>query len=176
MIASCIASLDLIFGDDSDNNDDRSKSKGLPPVLVHRDLGTANIMVDPATCHLTGVVDWAESRIAPFGTNLHSLQAICGHMHLRHGWSRYDDYHALQGAFWSGLQGGIVAAGEERLDDATIEAIKMARKIGLLLSHGFTSRLANQPDPVPIDENTDHGRYHMHYLDGFLINEATRFD
>ena len=56
-----------------------------------------------------------------------------------------------------------------------METIKSARIMGLLLSCGFTSRLANKPQVTPIrDDET--GRYNMLSLDGFLIDSATRLD
>lgn len=48
----------------------------LPMVLLHKDFGDCNIMVEEESCHLVGVIDWAEAEIAPFGTNLHSLQDL----------------------------------------------------------------------------------------------------
>lgn len=50
----------------------------LPMVLLHRDLGSCNIIVDEATCRLIGVIDWAEAEVCPFGLNLHSLQSLTG--------------------------------------------------------------------------------------------------
>jgi len=52
-------------------------------VLLHRDFSACNIMVDRISCHLTGIIDWAEAEICPFGQNLDSLQAITGTLHLK---------------------------------------------------------------------------------------------
>jgi hypothetical protein len=54
----------------------------LPMVLLHRDLGTCNIMVDGTSCRLAGIIDWAEAEIGPFGQNLHSLERLTGTVHL----------------------------------------------------------------------------------------------
>lgn len=138
-------------------------------VLLHRDFGTCNIIVDETSCHLVGVVDWAEAEICPFGLNLHSLEALTGKLRLRDGWSRYEDYATLQDVFWSTFAqqvGGV--------DEDTVQTIKLARITGLLLSAGFTSRLANEPALVPICDD-EIGRYKMLSLDGFLINLETRF-
>ncbi len=48
----------------------------LPTVLLHKDLGDFNISVGEPSCHLVGVIDWAEAEVALFGTNLHSLLNI----------------------------------------------------------------------------------------------------
>jgi hypothetical protein len=63
--------------------------------------------------------------------------------------------------------------GEVPEDD--LRTIRLARITGLLLTHGFTSRLANDPDHVPIGDD-ERGRYNMLSLDGFLINPETRFE
>jgi hypothetical protein len=73
IIQSCIDSVDAILS--------------LPMVLLHKDFGDCNIMVDETTCHLVGVIDWAEAEIGPFGLNLSSLQNLSRKLHLRDGWS-----------------------------------------------------------------------------------------
>ncbi|KAI1382154.1 hypothetical protein F4677DRAFT_17020 [Hypoxylon crocopeplum] len=156
IIQKCINSMDAILS--------------LPIVLLHRDFGTCNLMVDKISCHLVGVIDWAEADICPFGLNLHSVQGLMAKLHLRDGWTRYEDYAILEDAFWKTFEQEVGGITEDRL-----ESIKLARITGLLLSRGFTSRLANEPRPVPIGNN-ERGHYNMMFLDGFLINPATRFE
>lgn len=138
-------------------------------VLLHEDFGTCNIMVDDTSCHLVGVIDWAEAKIGPFGLNLDSLQPLMSKFHLKNGWIRYEDYNSLRETFW-----GVLREEVEGLSDDIIRVIKSARMIGLLLSRGFTSRLANMPEPVPIRDN-ESGAYNMLDLDGLLINSPTSF-
>lgn len=157
IVQRCIDSLDAIMS--------------LPMVLLHHDFGACNVIVDETTCHLSGVVGWAEAAVEPFGVNLHSLQAFTGKLHLRNGWTRYGDYDALQEVFWDGFKKEVVGG----VSDEEVGAIKMARVLGLLRSSRFTSRLANEPEPVPIRDD-ERGRYNMMSLDGFLIDEKTRFD
>ncbi|KAH8746624.1 hypothetical protein F5883DRAFT_253920 [Diaporthe sp. PMI_573] len=156
IVQTCIDSMDDILS--------------LPMVLLHRDLGSCNIMVDEATCHLVGVIDWAEAEVCPFGLNLHSLQSLTGKLHLRNGWTRFGDYDNLQDVFWERFKREVGG-----LSDDQLRSIKLARALGLLLSRGFTSRLANEPEPVPIGDD-EYGRYNMMSLDGFLINPQTKFD
>ena len=138
-------------------------------VLLHKEFGTCNVMVDSDSGDLVGVIDWAEAEIGPFGLNLHSLQPLISKFHLKNGWIRYEDYDNLQECFWKILCDEVGGLSKE-----TIRAIKSARVVGLLLSSGFTSRLANMPEPVPIrDDET--GAYNMLDLNGLLINPATRF-
>ncbi|EGX91068.1 Aminoglycoside phosphotransferase [Cordyceps militaris CM01] len=155
-IQTCLRSLDDIMA--------------LPMVLLHKDFGSSNVLVEKDSCHLTGVIDWAEASIGPFGTNLHSIQSFAGSMHLRNGWTRFPDYEAFEQRFWSTL--GTKVGG---LSEETVITIKKARVLGLLLSHGFTSRLANEAAPAPLKDD-DHGRYHTMYLDGYLVNPSTKMD
>ncbi|KAI1087877.1 hypothetical protein F5B19DRAFT_486372 [Rostrohypoxylon terebratum] len=156
IIQKCLKSMEAILS--------------LPMVLVHRNFSTCNIMVDGTSCHLTGVIDWAEAEICPFGQNLHSLQALTGALHLKNGWMRYEGYEALQDTFWSTFQNELGNISAE-----TIKTIKTARIMGLLLSRGFTKRLSNMPQATPIRED-ETGRYNMLFLDGFLVNSTTTFD
>lgn len=57
----------------------------LPMVLLHKDFGDCNIIVEAESCRLVGVIDWAEADIGPFGTNLHSLQDLMSNLHLKNG-------------------------------------------------------------------------------------------
>ncbi|KAM4054655.1 phosphotransferase enzyme family protein [Hirsutella rhossiliensis] len=156
IIRKCIDSMDAIFS--------------LPMVLLHTDFGDCNIIVDEATRHLVGVIDWAEADVHPFGVNLFCLQSLTGKLHLRNGWIRYDDYDKLHDVFWTTFRDEV---GD--LTNDCIEAIQLARTTGLLLAKGFTIRLANEPEPVPIG-NDECGRYNMLWLDGFLVNPATKFN
>lgn len=91
-------------------------------VLLHKDFGDCNIMVDETTCHLVGVIDWAEAEIGPFGLNLSSLQNLSGKLHLRNGWSRYEDYSILQDTFWDTFKQEVGDFGEDDL-----RTIRLAR-------------------------------------------------
>lgn len=138
-------------------------------VLLHKDFGDSNIIVNETSCTLVGVIDWAEAEVAPFGLNLYSHQRLISKIHLKTGWVRYDDYAILEEIFWNTFS--EEAGG---LSNNIIRAIKSARIMGVLLSRGFTSRLANMPKPVPIRDD-ESGQYNMRDLDGLLINPATRF-
>ncbi|CRK44654.1 hypothetical protein BN1723_006247 [Verticillium longisporum] len=152
IIRATLASLPSIFS--------------LPMVLLHKDFGDCNIIVEEESCHLVGVIDWSEAEIGPFGTNLHSLQSLMSKLDLRKGGIRYEDYDDLARSFWETLSGEVGG-----LRDNTTRSIKAAMVLGLLRSRGFTSRLANEPI-----RNDDSGRYNMMILDGLLLNPATRFE
>jgi len=61
------------------------------------------------------------------------------------------------------------------LSAETTRSIETARIMGLLLSRGFTRRLANMAPATPIGDD-EVGRYNMMFLDGFLVNPATRLE
>ncbi|KAG8156544.1 hypothetical protein KVR01_013648 [Diaporthe batatas] len=142
----------------------------LPMVLLQKDFGDCNIIVEEESCCPAGVIDWDEAEIGPFGTNLHSLQGLMSKLHLRNGWIRYNDYPDLARSFWRTFIAELGGLSED-----TVKAIEAARFLGLLRSRGFTSRLANQPEPVPIKDD-DSGRYNMMILDGLLLNPNTRIE
>lgn len=97
---------------------------------------------------------------------------------------RYPRYEVLYQRFWDGLgkeigRGEFIGSGGGDADDATtanvISTIQSAMLLGLLLSNGFTSRLANEAAPVPISEDSREGAYKMLKLDSFLVREETKF-
>ncbi|KAF2225286.1 hypothetical protein BDZ85DRAFT_91353 [Elsinoe ampelina] len=142
----------------------------LPMVLLHKDFNECNILVHPTTCHLAGVIDWAEAEIGPFGTNLHSLQGLMSKLHLRDGWVRYEDYDDLVRAFW-----GTFGAETGVQDDETVRAIRTARAVGLLRSRGFAGRIGGGAAPEPIRDD-ERGRYNLMILEGLLLSPGTRFE
>jgi hypothetical protein len=143
----------------------------LPVVLAHKDFGDFNILVDPDTCHLLGVIDWAEGKLEPFGVNLYAVEKLMTKFHLRNGASRYPGYNILLDTFWQTLR----AETSPDLGDTTVDAIRSAILLGFLLEYEFTSRFANMPEPVPISDDGKEGAYEMLELDSFLSRAETRF-
>lgn len=105
--------------------------------------------------------------VRPFGLNLNSLQSLTGKLHTRDGWTRFGDYDTLQEVFWD--------RSKREVGGLQPRTIKLARISGLLLSRGFTSRLANKSVPVPNGDDEPE-RYNMMSLDGFLINPQTKYN
>ncbi|CRK19066.1 hypothetical protein HYQ45_006421 [Verticillium longisporum] len=134
IIRTTLASLPSIFS--------------LPIVLLHKDFGDCNIIVEEESCHLS----------------------LMSKLDLRKGRIRYEDYDDLARLFWENLSDEVGGLGDD-----TARSIKAAMVLGLLRSRGFTSRLANEPKAVPIRDD-DSGRYYMMILDGLLLNPATRFE
>ena len=73
-------------------------SQALPFVLSHQDLNVMNLLVNHETGNITGIVDWAESRILPFGFALYGLENLLGWMDSE-GWHYYDHHRELENLF-----------------------------------------------------------------------------
>jgi hypothetical protein len=54
--------------------------KPCPLTLNHGDLSGLNVFVDLGTGHITGIIDWAEATICPFGISLWGLEKFLGFM------------------------------------------------------------------------------------------------
>lgn len=70
-----------------------------PLVLNHNDLFDMNIHVDKDTGCITGIVDWANASIAPFGTSLGSLETILG-VETSSLWLYHPKHEYLRKQFW----------------------------------------------------------------------------
>jgi aminoglycoside phosphotransferase (APT) family kinase protein len=47
-------------------------------VLQHDDLLENNFYVEEATGYITGIVDWANAKVAPYGISLSGLEIVLG--------------------------------------------------------------------------------------------------
>lgn len=105
----------------------------LPWVLTHGDIVTSNIMVDPISSHLTGLVDWAEAEVLPFGLCLYGLEELLGFM-TSTGWTYCNRSECLRAKFWRKLLAEIPDLNGNR---QALDALGTARDTGVLLWHGF---------------------------------------
>jgi len=133
--------------------------EALPWVLTHGDVIDANIMVDPESCQLLGLVDWAEAERLPFGVCFYGLEEVLGEM-TPSGFRYRPDASELRSIFWTELQDKIV----EMRDSRVLEAVKLARDLGVLLWHGIAF------DNGAINRVVQEGRdvEEIHRLDAFL--------
>jgi hypothetical protein len=103
----------------------------LPWVLTHEDLSSMNLLLDPDTGNLRGVVDWADAAIWPFGIALWGLESILGYDSLD-GWTWLDDkFCSCRKVFSMSLQTAL------HLPSSDFVTTEKARKLGLLLRYGF---------------------------------------
>lgn len=102
----------------------------LPFVITHGDLNESNILVDDDG-HITAVIDWAESRILPFGISLWGLENVLGYMDGT-GWHYHDNAKELRDEFWRVFEINVGGIQEE-----VKKNIRLARMAGLFLRYGF---------------------------------------
>lgn len=125
-----------------------------PLALNHGDLSGMNILVDPNTGHITGVIDWAEATICPFGISLWGLENFLGSMNAQ-GWHYHLHHQALRDLFWQIFEDSV--GGLSRDDKGVIEIARMA---GLFLQYSFNWGSVSQE---PVREGTTS----FVYLDAF---------
>lgn len=133
-----------------------------PLVPNHTDLLENNIRADPTTGKLTGICDWADTEISPFGMSLGGVENILGIPKWIKKSGRTDHvYHAnhreLRELFYGELYG---AMGE--VSDGDKERVEEARLVGLFLSNAW--RYDEDENQLPAGED-DHG---LQYLDAVL--------
>lgn len=97
-----------------------------PVVLAHSDLNEMNILVDPNSGKITGVVDWPGASIQPFGFTLYALENALGSMGSN-GWKWFDNVDDLRDAFWRAFRG------QTGLSEPQTKLIRLAGKAGILI-------------------------------------------
>ncbi|KAG5804251.1 hypothetical protein H9Q71_011157 [Fusarium xylarioides] len=117
---------------------------GYPLVLNHDDLLEMNIHVDEGTGHITGIVDWADAKIAPFGTSLGGLETVLG-VQTSSCWFFHPRHKYLRMQFWKTFYG---ATGY--ISDTDRRAIEIGRKLGLFRTYGFDRR-PERDNATPVD-------------------------
>ena len=103
-------------------------------MLSHGDLSELNILINPDTGSLTGIVDWAEAEVLPFGLSLWGLENCLGFMDSR-GWHYFDNRRELEDLFWRTFW--TEAPDATRCD---LELIQTARMAGLLCRYGLRGK------------------------------------
>ncbi|KAF5624007.1 kinase-like domain protein [Fusarium sp. NRRL 25303] len=131
-------------------------SGALPFVLSHGDLCEMNILISPETGHLTGIVDWVEARILPFGISLWGFENILGFMDSR-GWHYYDNRDQLEDLFWRTFWTEAPDALK-----ADLELIQTARMTGLFCRYGLVVEGKDLKGAIGHSDS-----YSLAYLDAF---------
>lgn len=106
-------------------------SGAVPFVLNHGDLCEMNLLINSETGDITGIVDWAEARILPFGFSLWGLENVLGCMDSE-GWHYYNNRRELEDLFWQTFWGEASNA-----SDTDLQFIRAARMAGLFCRYGF---------------------------------------
>ncbi|UNI14228.1 hypothetical protein JDV02_000880 [Purpureocillium takamizusanense] len=118
----------------------------LPWCLTHGDLMPSNVLVDPASGRLTGLVDWAEGEWLPLGLGLYGLEELLGADVAGRGFEYFDDHEELRRRFWNrfatlgGCSRGGGGGGDGRRRRLVLggeESVAMSRRLGILLWRGI---------------------------------------
>lgn len=102
-----------------------------PWTLNDGDFSGMNVFVDPSTSHITGIIDWPEATVGPFGLSLWGVENFLSIMNAT-GWHYYCNSQALRARFWQTFEGNV---GELVPDE--MHGIRIARMLGLFLRWGF---------------------------------------
>lgn len=111
-----------------ENIDDLYDGK-YPITITHGDFSDSNMLADETSVVLTGVVDWAEASVLPFGFALYALDNSLGYMG-KNGWVSHDNAEVMRERFWSTFCTYAQPSREER------ERMKVARLAGILFRYG----------------------------------------
>jgi hypothetical protein len=103
-------------------------------VLNYDVLLEMNIHVDEVSGSITGIVDWADAKIAPFGTSFGGLETILG-VQTSSRWLFHPDHKYLRIQFWNTF---YEVTGY--LSDNDRRAIEVGRIFGLFRTYGVDSR------------------------------------
>ncbi|KAF1976062.1 hypothetical protein BU23DRAFT_457171 [Bimuria novae-zelandiae CBS 107.79] len=129
-----------------------------PLVLTHSDLNEMNILVDPDSGEITGVVDWTGASILPFGFALYALESVLGSMGSS-GWIWFDNVDDLRDTFWKAFRE------QTGLSNPQTRLIKLAGKAGILVRYG-TAYDSGLPGMIGVrDPNAED----FAYLDALLF-------
>ncbi|KAK5134520.1 hypothetical protein LTR08_006437 [Meristemomyces frigidus] len=111
----------------------------LPVSLTHGDLLPHNILVDPQTWRVEGIIDWAEAEDLPHGINLYALEHLLGYLDVRSARRPRFVYYAeaaqLRNVFWTAFRQQVPGCAWSSREVQT--AMGVARDVGCLLWHGF---------------------------------------
>lgn len=121
-----------------------------------------NILVSPTTGRITGIIDWAEAEVLPFGLALYGLENLLGYMGPG-GWNYFDMRDELEQKFWSCFW-GCLADAKRPVEDWRRNAVMIARQVGVLLQYGFEWE-SGVVERAVTEKNTSS----LAYLDAFLL-------
>ncbi|GAB0137434.1 hypothetical protein EsDP_00005698 [Epichloe bromicola] len=135
-------------------------SGAFPFVLSHGDLCEMNMLISPETGNITGIVDWAEARILPFGFSIWGLENLLGYMDSE-GWHYYDDHYELEDIFWK-----TFLREARNTSETDLQLLRAARMTGLFYRYGFI--VEGKAVKGVVDQNDASS---LAYLDAFCITD-----
>lgn len=113
-----------------------------PMVPNHTDLLENNIHVDPKTGSITGICDWKDAEIGPFGTSIEGLESLLGERTTT-GWRWVPNQASLRQRFWQAF-----AAAMGPIPSNILQRVDDARLVGIFLKHGLEWASTESRAPV----------------------------
>jgi hypothetical protein len=102
----------------------------LPTVLAHADLTSLNILIDPPTGKVTGILDWDSATYERLGYNLYFVEQLFGYMTLT-GWVDYEDREKIEQDFYETFYQSLSSQGIEVTETFRL-AVEVSKAVGLL--------------------------------------------
>ncbi|KAH9890326.1 hypothetical protein F4778DRAFT_773218 [Xylariomycetidae sp. FL2044] len=111
-----------------------------PQVLTHGDLSMVNILIDPDTHAITGLVDWSRASVAPFGLELRAFRMSCGIMN-RLGWNDFQCRPRMEALFWEEFFSATEITDPKEQANVR-EMAELGCKLGAILQFAFENTLS----------------------------------
>ncbi|KID60224.1 Protein kinase-like domain protein, partial [Metarhizium hybridum] len=102
-----------------------------PIAVQHGDILENNIHIEEETGRITGVVDWHDAFVAPFGLSLGGVEILLG-IQTHKDWHFHPSHVKLRQKFWDVFNSEI-----GQVSEMNKRSIEIARLMGLLQTHGF---------------------------------------
>lgn len=123
-------------------------SSDYPQILAHGDFTKSNVLVNPDTYEITGIVDWSLASVQPFGIELDCLYLMTGCMDLS-GWHDFSCRPRLWEAFWAEFWTASGIDGDDGVRRKNIRATaEAAAKIGAVLRYAFDRNADGSPSEI----------------------------
>ncbi|KAH9898922.1 hypothetical protein F4778DRAFT_177671 [Xylariomycetidae sp. FL2044] len=137
----------------------------LPWTLSHGDFLPANVMADPESGAIRGLLDWAEAEFLPFGVGMYGLEELLGEERDDGHFAYYPEANRLRRLFWTEL---LLRVPELARRDGgrRLALVQKAQRVGILLWHGiaFDDGALNRA----VQEGVDDAE--VERLDAFLLS------
>lgn len=130
-----------------------------PQVITHGDLSLTNILVQPSSLAICGIVDWSLAIILPFGLDLDIQFLTTGFMD-HEGWYNYEYGPRMREAFWEGFF--LIFAGgdwDDKERGKTRQEAETAAKIGAVLRYTFKRNADGSAGTELVDEESTGWKY-----------------
>ncbi|CRK29160.1 hypothetical protein BN1723_014248 [Verticillium longisporum] len=132
-------------------------SSEYPQVLTHGDFSKTNVLVNPNTYEVTGIVDWSLATVQPFGIDLDCLYLMTGCMNLT-GWHYFTCRPRLLETFWAEFWTSSGIMNNSGVNRENVRAmVDAAAKIGAVLRYAF-DRNANGSPSEELSTSNDMSR------------------